>query len=800
MSVIEKKPTLLKIGDNTVKEKKVDDASSDEKKRSDNGIKKRKELLERLIETAPSMIIGTNLLGKITIFNEAAEMVTGYNKKEAVGKNLITLLIPEDQKEETAALFEKPKQGISIFNSERHIINKNGDKRLISWSGAPLGDSENRMIGEIFIGNDITEKSIMVNEVIRQNKELSAINSVGLSLLQSSDLDTILKTVLKRALKLLNPAGGAVYILDERSKRLVLRAYEKISPETAEAFSSFELGHGIPGKAAKAKHHVLFKNLLLFSDRTRGILEKERFSSMAFIPIRTKRGVVGVLAVGAKNSQKISPKEIKVFTTISNQIGIIVDNMRLVKELSMVGREWENTFNSISDPMLLISKGNKILWVNIAYARMMSSIPEELIGKSCCDIFHDAKSPLHSCIHKKVFETQVGFSDEIYDPNTGLTTMVSCSPYKNATGELIGTLVKISDITEKKEAENEVKYLKEFNESIVESLGDGLEIIGPDHKIQFMNKNFYDSVGKDVIGRTCYEVHFESEAPCEDCPITNGLENMGIETLECETSDGNNFMITHSPLKNQDGSYSAILLFKRITEKKVLQKEPTETQNIPNITTIVSGIAHEVNNPLGGVINNAEAIMGEDDPLKIRLYSKEIIDSANRICVLLKGMTDEPIDPSSPPMVPIDLNDIIIRSLNTLNTDTKFEDVEVVTDLNPIPRIHGNPVEMLEVFINLISKALESMEGPGKIFISTRILNGSIQMVLKDEGAGIPKEKLDKIFDPFSTKEKGTGPKMYAIAKILKKHNAPINVESEEGKGTSFTINFPNVHAAKKNA
>jgi PAS domain S-box-containing protein len=723
-------------------------------------------------------------------------MVTGYSKDEAMGKDLIELIISKEHKDDAAEIFEKTKGGTPIYNVEKHITTKNGEERQILWSGAPIENEDNKRIGEIYIGNDITEKSIMVNEVIRQNKELTAINSVGLSLSRASDLDATLENALSRALELIAPAGGAIYLLNETGNMLEMKASYGLKTETEKEFNTFDKGKGIIGKVLGAKHHVFLKNLLLFSDRSKQVLEREGFKSMAFIPLRTRRGTIGVFAVGVMDPFKLTPENIKVFITISNQIGIIVDNSWLFQELSMVSREWENTFNTISDPMILISKENKILWVNIAYARMMTSIPEDLIGKGCCDIFHNENSPIHSCIHKQVFETKVGFSEEVYDPNTGMTIHVTCSPYNNSRGELVGTLIIAKDITEKKEVENEIKYLKEFNENIIDSLGDGLEIIGPDHKIQYMSTNFHKSMGKDVIGKTCYEVHFESET-----------------TLECQTPQGKSILVTHSPLKNQDGSYSAILLFKPQSKEPSLENERTnigdikedfqisEGQDITDLGFIVSGIQHEMNNPLGGILGNAQALSDEEDPLKIRLFAAEIQNSAKRVCNLINSISrNTKIQPGSV-LEKIDLNEVIINSLNTLNQDEKFENVEVETDLQPIPKIDGDPVDILNVFINLISNSLESMEGPGKIHISTRIQNGDIQMVFKDTGCEIPKEHHDKIFDPFygmskespghGTSNNGTGRRMFAVSNILKKYNAPISIENEIGQGTSFIVNFP---------
>ncbi len=149
----------------------------------------------------------------------------------------------------------------------------------------------------------------------------------------------------------------------------------------------------------------------------------------------------------------------------------------------------------------------------------------------------------------------------------------------------------------------------------------------------------------------------------------------------------------------------------------------------------------------------------------------------------------------------VDLNEIIINSLNTLNQDEKFESIEVETDLQPVPKVIGDPLEIFNVFINLISNSLETMKGQGKIHILTTTQNGNVKIVFTDSGTEIPQEDLGKIFDPFyglneEEAEEGNprekmGFRMYNISSTLKKYNAPITVDSKPGVGILFTISFP---------
>lgn len=378
--------------------------------------------------------------------------------------------------------------------------------------------------------------------------------------------------------------------------------------------------------------------------------------------------------------------------TMSSEESTPVDGTMASEEGKSSEMEWENVFNSIAEPITIISKENKILMVNHTFARMLNVQPEELIGKKCCEVFHNMESPIHSCVHKKVFETEEAFSEEVRDETTGQTTLISCSPFYDPNGELIGS----------------------------------------------------------------------------------------------------------------------ILIARKITKKEEPEEESLEPKKLTNIKSFVSAIEHEMDNPLGGVLDFAEAIMEEEDPLKIRLYSKEIMDSATRVIHILSSLTREAQNPSGYMMEPIDLNEIIKASLNTMSQNEKFTNVEIEIDLKPIPKIEGNLDEIQQVILYLIINSLEAMNGSGKIHISTREFNGNIQAIIKDEGLEIPKEHLSWMFEPSPMpRPEGNEPgdvktevglRMFAISTILKKHNAPISVESEEGKGRTFIINFPHVKTGKDSA
>jgi PAS domain S-box-containing protein len=348
--------------------------------------------------------------------------------------------------------------------------------------------------------------------------------------------------------------------------------------------------------------------------------------------------------------------------------------------------EWQSAFNSIADPIAIIDKDNTILRINRTCAQLIDSEPEDLVGRTCCDVFKDIDSPLHSFFHKNAQEEGEMSSEEVSDPSSGKNTLITCFPYHDDFGEFIGSII----------------------------------------------------MAKDIACR---------------CKGGNGPE----------------------------------------TKEKVVK--------ITEMDQLISAINHELNNPLGGVLGYAEALADEEDPLKIRFYSKEIKDGVARVSKILSSLTRYSQKQPTWKTESLDLNDVIETSLNFLKEKGKFEGVDIAKDLSQIPKINGSQNDIQQVLIYLLTNSIEAMEGKGRIEISTRSENGNVQAVFRDEGKEISKEHIAWIFNPsVPAKEKGDatvykkmemGLRMHAVKTILKKYNIPFNVESESESGRTFTMDFP---------
>ena len=235
-------------------------------------------------------------------------------------------------------------------------------------------------------------------------------------------------------------------------------------------------------------------------------------------------------------------------------------------------------------------------------------------------------------------------------------------------------------------------------------------------------------------------------------------------------------------------------IFRDITMQKEmenLQKQFLQSDKLATIGTLASGVAHELNNPLGNISLYAQMLIKKTDDDKIKNKLIIIDDEANRAANIVKDLLDFARN-SDLKLCDIDINNDISKVLGIMNPQVR--DIKVNTFFEPLPLIVGDSVRIQQVIMNLLTNSIQSITENGEIIIKTTANPKHVEISISDNGCGIPEEKLDKIFDPFfTTKERsnGTGLGLSICYGIIKRHNGSIEVKSEVNRGTTFTIKLP---------
>lgn len=236
-------------------------------------------------------------------------------------------------------------------------------------------------------------------------------------------------------------------------------------------------------------------------------------------------------------------------------------------------------------------------------------------------------------------------------------------------------------------------------------------------------------------------------------------------------------------------------LIHRDQELEKKNAELLRTKKLAAIGTLASGVAHELNNPLNNIYISAQILErevgGSSSPIV-----KEIVDDIIGQTVRVKQIVGDLLEFArgrEPHPRKVELKELIIGAYKLVSTTSDTSRINLTIDVDPDGEmVNADPEQIERVFINLFTNAIGSMSGEGNLGIKVQGERGFVKIRVSDTGSGIPRDAMEKIFEPFyTTKDKGTGLGLAIVFNIIKKHRGEITVESEEGKGTTFTIILP---------
>jgi two-component system NtrC family sensor kinase len=207
-------------------------------------------------------------------------------------------------------------------------------------------------------------------------------------------------------------------------------------------------------------------------------------------------------------------------------------------------------------------------------------------------------------------------------------------------------------------------------------------------------------------------------------------------------------------------------------------------------------VAHELNNPLQGIVTYAHLLLERAGEGPSRDGLQKIVVQADRCREIIRSLLDFS-RPRKPQVRPADINAILRECLALVERQAMFHNIEIRSDFAPdLPPAAADPTQVQQVFMNLIINAAEAMEGGGRLSLATRFdpAERAVEAAVTDTGHGIAPGDMDRIFDPFFTTKgvgHGTGLGLSISYGIVKEHHGTITVDSEVGRGSTFTVRFP---------
>ncbi|MEE8364457.1 MAG: ATP-binding protein [Gammaproteobacteria bacterium] len=229
-------------------------------------------------------------------------------------------------------------------------------------------------------------------------------------------------------------------------------------------------------------------------------------------------------------------------------------------------------------------------------------------------------------------------------------------------------------------------------------------------------------------------------------------------------------------------------------EKERVMEQLIQVEKMAAIGTLVSGIGHEINNPLYIVLGMAEAITEEQDSALRREYSEQIIKYSKQIAETVKNLSSYAKPGTKHELQNVDLNEIISAAVLVVNQSLQTEDIEIRLNTEPVPGILAKSEEIQQVLFNIIRNGIQACGERGLLEIESRHVGEWVVVSISDTGAGIPADIEKKMFDPFFTTkgpDEGQGLGLYIVQQIITRYGGSIELDRGCGTGATFIIRFP---------
>ncbi|RLB94280.1 MAG: PAS domain-containing sensor histidine kinase [Deltaproteobacteria bacterium] len=479
-------------------------------------------------------------------------------------------------------------------------------------------------------------------------------------------------------------------------------------------------------------------------------------------------------------------------------------------------------FDSLSYPSVVISADKTLMGANKKFYEAFNLSFKEIFGKKCFNIFLYKNTPCNSdqCTISKVIKNKKSQSFTLRHHDRWEERVFS--PIFDDDGEVAYVIGSMRDITRTKALEGQLHGVQEFISRVIHSSASAIVAADRQGNINLMNSVAKELFG-DYNGGEGKLKHTEQlYPPGKAKEIMRMLrdENIGgkgkilIPRTTIVNAHGENIEVEMSAaiIYDEEGNESATMaIYNDLKDKikvekelKMTQKQLAQSEKMASLGQLAAGVAHEINNPLTGVLFYASLLLERSD---IDESMKEdlgyILEDTNRCKEIVKSLLVYSRSSGAKKNI-VQLNDIVKQSLDLIRDQQKFRNITIKKDLsNEMMLIHADSSKLNQVVINLVINAVDAMDGAGTITLTTykKKSIGKVFLEVKDTGQGISHENLSKIFDPFfTTKEvgKSTGLGLSIVHGLVEEHGAKISVKKTNSQGTTFVIEFPMYLASGK--
>ncbi len=390
-------------------------------------------------------------------------------------------------------------------------------------------------------------------------------------------------------------------------------------------------------------------------------------------------------------------------------------------------------------------------------------------------------------------------------------TLQNAFAVRDSQGRIVQYRGLLLDITELKNFQAELQRQRDFNNKILNNTQSMILVVDTAGLISYANRRCFEAGGytqENLLGRKLVELVPPGRREALAEALAETLAGRQVDNLELPIllgqGRGGQFSINLSPMRDEPGNVNSIVVVMTdITDAAMLQAKLMHTEKMAAVGQLVSGVAHELNNPLTAVLGFSDLLLDNPEvPESAKSDLRVILQEAQRSKQIVQNLLS--FARQTPPQRnPVLLNDVIRRTLALRSYDFANHGIQVVEQLQQCPPILADAHQLQQVFLNIVNNAYDAVREtgrPGRIEIATAACEGWVEILFRDNGHGVAYP--ERIFDPFfTTKEvgKGTGLGLSICYGIVREHGGEIVCRNNgEGQGATFIVRLPAVEGQLK--
>jgi len=498
----------------------------------------------------------------------------------------------------------------------------------------------------------------------------------------------------------------------------------------------------------------------------------------------------------------LSSAERQLLDALVGHASVALENVQLFSRVEQSRKQWVEDFDAISDFIVVHDAANKVLRLNRALAATFNMRPSEAVGRDIdrLELLSASAQPGQCPFCRNPRAPQEEFIFQAGERSY----LVSASRIAGGHDEEPRTIHVLKDITDRREAERSYRRERDFNKNILNNTQSMILVLDTAGLISYGNRRCFESGYReeDLLGCPLVELVPPGRRPLLAKALERTLQGAVLGNLEIPMIRGNGsagqFSINLSPMRDEQGEITSIVVVMTdVTDAANLQAKLMHTEKMAALGQLVSGVAHEVNNPLAAIVGFTDLLLENTEiPASAKEELQVILQEAQRTRTIVQNLLSFARQMPAQ-REPVQVNTVLRQTLKLRAYDFSNHGVELVEEYDEeLPLVVGDPHQLQQVFLNILNNAYDAVQDlrrRGKILVQTAQRDGQLEISFRDNGPGI--SHLDRIFDPFfTTKEvgKGTGLGLSICYGIVRAHSGEITARNNpDGVGCTFVVRLP---------